>query len=273
MKSRIKLDGCCERAHLKIITFPGGEVNVSLMKGFRCSAATITVWLHDSEGVMALAQLKSILDDLRVSDVSLVMGYVPYARQDRICNKGESLSIKVFASIINNLEFSSVTILDPHSDVTPALIDNVKVIDKSSILSAGCVDLSYIDCFVAPDFGASKEIQKLCIEFNKEFIQGVKVRDTKTGQLSGFDYYGDIKGKKLLIVDDLCDGGGTFIGLAKKLQDGAPDSIDLYVTHGMFTKGMDEIRPFFGEIYTTNTFISDIYKNQSISCIYKIGDK
>lgn len=269
MKSTLELrnNGRSTPMNINVITFPGGEINVSVPVMLLESSVTITVWLKDSDGVMALAQLKSILDGHCVKDITLAMGYVPYARQDRICNKGESLSIKVFTGIINSLNFSKVIILDPHSDVTTALLDRVSVIDKADIFEFMPNDF---DCFVAPDAGATKEVQKLAASHGVEFIQGVKKRDTETGELSGFDYHGLIAGKNLLIVDDLCDGGGTFLGLAEKLSYGKPASISLYVSHGMFTKGVELVKQHFKTIYTTNSFIKDINSNSLINCIYEI---
>lgn len=269
MKSNLELrnTGRSTPMNINVITFPGGEINVSVPVMLLESSVTITVWLRDSDGVMALAQLKSILDDHGVKDVTLFMGYVPYARQDRICNKGESLSIKVFTGIVNSLSFSKVIILDPHSDVTTALLDRIRVIDKAEIFE---FMPDTFDCFVAPDAGASKDVQKLAAMKGVDFIQGTKVRDTKTGELKCFSYYGDVKGKNLLIVDDLCDGGGTFVGLAANLWLGNPASISLYVTHGMFTKGVELVKQHFKTIYTTNSFISDIGTNPSVNCIYEI---
>ena len=258
---------------INCITFPGGEINVSVdikeLIKFVGSTITITAWLKDSDGLIALAQLKSIFDDYGVREINLVMGYFPYARQDRICNVGESLAIKVFANIINSLNFSNVTIFDPHSDVTPALIDRVRVIGKLNIIRS--IENNF-DCFVAPDAGATKEVQKLASYFEVEFIQGMKERNTKTGEISDFKYYGDVEGKKLLIVDDICDGGGTFIGLAESLKKGNPKGISLYITHGIFTKGFIVLAQHFDKIYTTNSFhealcLSD---NEKLECIYKI---
>lgn len=257
---------------IEVMKFPGGEVNVSVPAMILGPSVTITVWLKDSDGVMALAQLKSILDGRGIEDIALAMGYVPYARQDRICNEGESLAIKIFADMINLMDFKTVAIFDPHSDVTPALFNRCYVVNKERILDGIAMDTSVFDCFVAPDAGASKEVQALAIKHGVEFIQGYKTRDTKTGKLSGFGYYGDVNGKELLIVDDICDGGGTFLGLAKELYLGTPKSISLYITHGMFTNGYLDLVSTFKTIYTTNSYQRDIKDtpHSDIECIYEI---
>jgi ribose-phosphate pyrophosphokinase len=91
--------------------------------------------------------------------------------------------------------------------------------------------------------------------YRENIIQGNKKRDPETGGLSGFDYEGDVKGKNLLIVDDIADGSGTFIGLAQKLLEGGAKEVRLYVTHGIFSKGVDFLlNNGISHIYTTDTY-------------------
>lgn len=244
--------------------FSGGEINLRLKNNaLKVNYIRVEASIADSDGVMALAMTKNALEELypRVP-VELKLGYVPYARQDRVCNAGEALSIKVFCDMINNMDFSKVTILDPHSDVTPALLDRCKIVTVEQILA------KYLELdnalhllpgaltLVAPDAGATKKVDKVATCFGGlEVIQGLKKRDTATGKLSGFDYMGDVKGKKLLIVDDLGDGMGTFIGLAKKLREGGAVSIALYISHGIFSKGIEVVLDNgIDEVYTTNSF-------------------
>lgn len=244
--------------------FSGGEVNLRLKNNTHgVNYIRVEANIADSDGVMALAMTKNALEELypRIP-VELKLGYVPYARQDRVCNEGEALSIKVFCDMINNMNFSEVTILDPHSDVTPALLDRCKIVTVEQILA------KYLELdnalhllpgaltLVAPDAGATKKVDKVATCFGGlEVIQGLKKRDTATGKLSGFDYMGDVKGKKLLIVDDCCDGGFTFVGLAEKLREGGAASIALYVSHGIFSRGIENLLDNgIDEVYTTNSF-------------------
>ncbi len=215
--------------------------------------------ISDAEGIMALALVNDAIRRLSPTSVSLSLGYVPYARQDRVCNPGEALSIKVFCDMINFMNFDKVFILDPHSDVTPALLNNCIIREPATILSSSTLIRDLMDgkvTLVAPDAGATKKVEKVAQHFGGlEVIQGFKKRDLATGALSGFGYIGDVVGKDLLIVDDICDGGGTFLGLATKLYDGGAKSIELYVSHGIFSKGIDcLLDTCFERIYTTNSF-------------------
>ena len=246
-------------------TFNDGSVSVCIpdMQYPPCSSSIVLeAQLQTSIDVISLLMtVDACRNKFRnLESISLVAYYMPYSRQDRICNKGEALSCKVFADLINGCGFKSVTMADPHSDVMPSLINNCQIIDVSSIISAD-KDLSLMlmkkQCMlVAPDMGARKKVEGVAKRFgHSEIIQGSKRRDLKTGVLTNFEYYGDVEGKNLLIVDDICDGGGTFVGLAKKLMDGGANKIDLYVTHGFFSRGFNAVcdGENISEVYTTNS--------------------
>lgn len=259
--------------------FPGGEVHVTLpeLAYWDVEAVNVEVKLRCSDGVMALAMVKEALDYECVrKDMhkNLTMGYIPYARQDRRCNERESLSIKVFAGMINAMKFDSVMVVDPHSDVAPALLDNVvRITDQTDLL--GRFKQHHGDLYqklhdeeltlVAPDVGASKKIESVAKHFNHEsFIQGHKRRDLKTGHLSGFGYTGVVRGRDLLIVDDICDGGGTFIGLAHELLEGGANTVSLYVTHGIFSAGKGPhhlLDNGIHKIYTTDSYYDGLNSN------------
>lgn len=204
----------------------------------------------------------------KLDTIRLVIPYFPYARQDRVCVLGEALSVKVLADLINTLNVDSVIIFDPHSDVTPALINNVCVIHQDYIFSSIVstvkpfgLDLSLnVPNFsvVSPDGGALKKIDKIGI---KDTINLSKVRDVNTGAISGTAISsGNPKGKTCVIVDDICDGGRTFIEAAKVLRAAGAEKVYLYVTHGIFSKGFgskedsDTLRGTLDGIITTNSF-------------------
>ena len=86
-------------------------------------------------------------------------------------------------------------------------------------------------------------------------IECSKSRDVKTGKLKGFKVYADdLQGKDCLIVDDICDGGGTFMGLAEELKNKNAGNLYLAVSHGIFSKGFDHLAEHFTKIFTTDSF-------------------
>lgn len=247
---------------IEINKFPCGDLNVRLPEEIsEARSLVLDVKLRNSDDILQLLMVVDAINNIKKTDINLLMMYVPYSRQDRVCNAGEAFSSRVFLQLIDNLGFKSITILDPHSDVIGAVLNTpVHFIETQHVVQA-CFSLTKQilgKCFtlVAPDMGATKKMEKFCLNFkHNSFIQGTKNRDLKTGRLNGFGYYGDARGQDLLIIDDICDGGGTFIGLTKELLKGGANSVSLYVNHGIFSKGIDIlIDNGIKEIWTTNSY-------------------
>jgi ribose-phosphate pyrophosphokinase len=258
--------------------FNGGEINLRLpavlidnpdnVSGCQ-STNSVTVYarLQSSDDIIALCMLTDALKrEHPIANYSLAMFYTPYARQDRVCNEGEALSIKVFANIINSLNFAEVQLLDTHSDVAGAVIKNVTTIHNQAYaiaLHEGLSSKLYHEevVLISPDAGAMKKTEAVSKAFGGvPMVQGYKRRDLLTGELSGFgvnDPDNMLEGANCLIVDDIGDGCGTFIGLAKELKKAGAASIELYVTHGIFSKGIDYVLDNgIDRVYTTNSFLS-----------------
>ena len=226
-------------------SFPAGEEFVRLLNADKFTAldkVLITSSPTSSSDIMQLAMLTNcVKNSISYKSMELLMPYFPYARQDRVMVKGESLSVKVMANLINTQKYDKVHILDPHSDVTTALIDNVHVIDKTPFIKSVWDSINGDKCIVSPDAGALKKVVELGMALNisnENIIYGSKYRNLKDGSLSGFDFSGNVKGKVCVIVDDIVDGGGTFIGLADKLKKGGCTKVHLICSHGILSKGI-----------------------------------
>lgn len=238
--------------------FPGGEVHVRCAQlPERVRAVRIDADLRSSDDIMAL---HLVADALRRqmptrAPLELRMPYVPYARQDRVCNPGEALSAKVFCTLINALKFDSVTVLDPHSEVVGALIDRVQIIAPSAPASNLREHREFAGRFgiVVPDAGARKRaigVAKALAATDIVFAD--KQRDLATGKIMAMTVTGEVPDMPLLVVDDICDGGATFVELARLLRTRTRAPLYLYVSHGLFTKGLDELLDAFDRIYTPN---------------------
>ena len=190
-----------------------------------------------------------------VKELELLLPYFPGARQDRVMVSGEPLTVKVYADLINAQGFQKVSVYDPHSEVTSALLNQVAVISNHEFVKK-CIGDKKDYLLISPDGGALKKIYKV-----SQFLGGVpviecsKIRDVKNGQLTGFTVYSDdLKNKPNFIVDDICDGGGTFLGLAEKLKEKNAGPIYLIVSHGIFSKGFSELEKQFAGIFSTDAF-------------------
>lgn len=225
-------------------------------------------WLDLELIVCAVASLR----ELGAEEIHLYIPYVMGARSDRKFEEGGNNYVKsVIAPIINSLNFKSVTCIDPHSDVLEACINNFKKISNYKLI----VNFALKELFgqgkdklynpkkfilTSPDAGASKKIYKLAeqIGYEGDIITCSKDRDTE-GKLTKcvvpVKDTGPLCMKDYIIIDDICDGGSTFINIAKELKKLYNcNKIYLIVTHGIFSKGFGELQQYFDGIYTTNSY-------------------
>ena len=254
--------------------FPGGEVQTSIdLPTDDISFLVINADLRSSNDVMALLLLTDALRrQVGQVPIGLNLPYVPYARQDRVCNPGEALAAKVFCNLINAQGYASVTILDPHSDVVPALLDRVHVIDVSVPLSRiiGLNEFRQGVTFIAPDAGARKRVLAAAKKLGIADVRFAdKTRCTQTGKIIGMSISQDIPEQPLLIVDDICDGGRTFMELAAHLRRITDQPLYLYVTHGIFSKGVEILLTEYERLFTTNDWSQS--NNPAVTLI-KLGE-
>lgn len=259
-----------EEIEFQSFLFSGGEPHIKIKADFDLSkAVTVTHRLNSFYDVGLLCLAADALRRVGAKLGELYIPYFPAARQDRVMVKGEPLSVKVYADIINALGFEKVIVLDAHSEVTPALLNNCEAVPNHKFIAQVVAKIGSLEnlILISPDGGALKKIYKVA-----EFLGGAQVvecsksRDVKTGALTGFKVYADdLGGKICLIVDDICDAGGTFMGLAGELKNKNAGALYLAVTHGIFSKGFDDLAKVFAGVFATNSV-----KNMSHDCLTQI---
>ena len=262
MKSKIYLNGSL----IEVSTFKGGEVQINLEQDLHINSGCHSVEAHlkCSNGIIALCQLMDVLNSCRFNIIDLQLPYVPYARYDRRMKKVDSQSLKVFANILNSLNFNKVTIDDPHSNVVENLIDRSVIIPQHKIVQLFDIDIKKYTHIVSPDQGASKKIKALSDMYNIPIIHCDKARDSSDMIASVLIHDEVPKDAVLLIVDDICDGGRTFIEVSKALKAKGALSVDLFVTHGIFSYGADVILDYIDNIHCKYSWIKSENINYSI---------
>jgi len=234
---------------VKYFKFPGGELQPNIQLKEQAKVVWVEASIRDSDGLIMLALIKDILEKQNVEEIKLNLHYMPYARQDRVCNDGEAFGLKVIANLINSLNFDEVMVDDPHSDVTPALLENVVVQRQVDCFAATKftdnvyeVEFFKDHLLISPDAGANKKTLAIAKHLGHDnFIRADKIRNVSTGVIEHTAVYGNVVDRDCLIVDDICDGGATFIALAKQLKFQDAKSVSLYVTHGIFSKGKQHL--------------------------------
>ncbi|MBS1636681.1 MAG: ribose-phosphate pyrophosphokinase [Bacteroidetes bacterium] len=244
--------------------FAGGECHVKFLKEFNdTDKVRINTRLNSSDDIMNLCLAVDALRNMYVGYIEVFIPYIPYARQDRIMVVGEPLSVKVFAGIINSLNLNRVIVFDAHSDVSVALINNCTNITNHAMVRHFLDVLNLRDfVLVSPDLGAYKKVDKLAskLDYKGRIATGIKVRDLSTGQIIKSDVNtDDLKGKACVVVDDICDGGRTFIELGTALK--AKDAGELYfiASHGIFShNALDRLKEAGYKSVCSSNSISNI---------------
>lgn len=248
--------------------FPAGEIGVQLLEieGVDFNSCSI-MWKYtgDNDDLMRVLQLHNAIFFVNPSNkVSLVIPYLPYSRQDRVCHPGESNALDVFMQSIYQT-FNDVYTFDVHNE--QAFLSNNFYNNLHNIGQEVCAsNLPKYDYFIAPDDGAAKKIYK---HRQVNYAENpTKVITMKKTRVDGKVIYerlprGTIPaGSKVCVVDDLCDGGATFLSVLNAinfLDYAYLNCADLYVTHGIFTnkESFDKMSFLYDTIYTCNMMNTD----------------
>jgi len=252
----------------KVSKFPDGQQSVSIETD---SLVVNEMYLTDDHVVIesrfnSFRDLELIISanqairEMGILNVDLVVPYFLGARSDRKFTEGTSNYLKtVVCPIINSQNFNQVVVLDPHSDVLEACLNNFIKIDNVQVVAFALEKIGKENVvLVSPDAGALKKVYHVAESLELEdIVIASKHRDVKTGKIThtevpGLEKYGE--NHKFVIVDDICDGGRTFTELAKAIRKhNALSEIYLIVTHGIFSAGMAPLNEAFTGIFTTNS--------------------
>lgn len=273
-----------ERSDIKyeVHKFPDGQQNISLdskplefasysLLSNHANSVEIVSRLNNFRDLELIVCAVASLREARVKEIYLYVPYILGSRSDRKFSEGGNNYLKdVICPILNSLELESITTLDPHSDCLEMGLKRYKKQDNEALLQF-FIDgqhnrFSATTVLISPDAGASKKIFKIAekINYKGEIITCSKDRDEK-GKLAKCivpEIRTGLLDKEFVIIDDICDGGRTFINIAEIISKriktfGIKPKIHLIVTHGIFSKGFSELSQYFDSIHCTNSY-SDI---------------
>lgn len=240
----------------RIDRYPDGQVQLVLDKFDNKCELDILVRLRNSDDIFILMQLSDIVNR-RGLDCSLSIPYLLTARTDRWLNTETAYSLRIICDIINSFKsHSAVRILDPHSEVASKLID--PCVTEINMYSNYDMFKDYNTIIVAPDAGAYDRLLGV-YELNRTpIVKCNKVRD-ENGKVAGVEVDEDFKkfikpSSNLIVVDDICDGGGTFLALASALKSFEFTKLNLMVTHSIQLSGLEKVAKEYDTVYTTNSF-------------------
>ncbi len=247
---------------LQPLVFPDGAVHIKgadSTQRFEYQIANVTGLSHDE--LFTLAMWSEACRE-REEPMVLILPFLPGARMDRGVPEGTLVYAEFIATMVRPDQLITI---DPHSKqwiyrynwfaARPATVFPVERIIRHELQDPERNQAQTYQGIIAPDKGAHDRAAAAAkVMGNLPVYTAGKTRDFETGKLTGFHMEDELPAEgRFLIVDDICDGGGTFNGLAEAIGIGK-DRLGLWVTHGIFSKGLRELRKNFGAIHTTNSF-------------------
>lgn len=248
--------------------YPAGETQVRIIPSEveavrNAEEIRVSARLRTPSAIIKLALLTNAIRGLNDTAFRrLILPYLPYGRADRRFRDGDCFGLQTFAQIINGLMYDHVLTLDAHSEIANRCIAKLTDVSPIEIIelairrikAKGVLTILYPDEGAVNRYNLPAEVPGSDGEVKLQVLHCAKKRDPQTGKLSGFKVprMSEFASQDVLIVDDICDGGGTFIGIADTLG-GYDLKLRLYVTHGIFSNGLIELKKRFAGIYTSDS--------------------
>lgn len=245
-------------------SFSAGELKIQLTP-FNEGVPVIIKWKYESD--RELFTIACIRDFYKKNSCTLIVDYFPHARMDRVKNPEDVFTLKVFCKMLNDMNFDKVICLDVHSNVTPALVNNLQVDSPKAhienvLTTIGTENLTLF----FPDEGAQKRYGGMFKDIPQAF--GIKKRNWETQKIENYMVVGaeNITRKRVLIIDDICSYGNTFVKAAESLKKIGAEEIYLYVSHceDAVSKGNVFTSGYFNGIFTTNSLVRSAFTEEKL---------
>lgn len=242
-----------------IINFSDGEKHIKFITEInRKDSVKVICRITSMDELFILMQVGDILNRMEV-EWALVITYLMGMRMDRVMSFNEAFSLKIVAKTINDMHPDAVFVVEPHSDRTLKLINNSTPL-MNRFAEAAMTDPEHNYMIVFPDAGAKARYGE-ALENKVPMMTCHKKRDPATGKLSGFgidnpevlNEYPECNA--FFVIDDLCDGGGTFCGIADQLKELRPDfHRTLAITHAVAARGIYKVMDYYNDLFITNSY-------------------
>lgn len=259
--------------------FPNGEtrINEESIREIVIDENLIKFKYGDDSDLIKLLFLKEYINEHFEVKNHLQIYYMPYSRMDRV--EGDSaFTLKYVSNFINGLNFDSVEVIEPHSNVTPALLNKVNSnYINNDLINKVIKEINFnedVDSIMFPDNGASQRYKNMKF---KNVLIGNKTRNFQTGEITGLELIGSKhpEGKKVLICDDLSSYGGTFVKSSIELKKEGFEEVYLLVAHAENSIFKGELFDHIDKLFTTDSILTEQgnwenqkFKNQLV--IYKL---
>ena len=221
-------------------TFPDGEIGIQILENVRGKDVFVvqTGARKPNHYLMELLIMVDALKRASAKSISAVIPYFPYGRQDRKDKPRAPITAKLVANILETAGVTRVLTMDLHTEqiqgffdipvdhlyARPLFIKAFQHLEKKELI------------VVSPDMGSNKMARKFAEDLNVD-LAIVDKRRISSNRVEANALIGDVEGKNVILVDDLCTTGGTLKSAAFACREKGAKSICAAVTHGLFVEG------------------------------------
>jgi ribose-phosphate pyrophosphokinase len=247
-----------ERGVATQFQYPGGELHLKNIKDIQAKAWIADVRFGGLDDLGYAAMLANIAHNKYQVPFVLWLPYIPGARSDHV-GAPDPIGVEVYAGFVKAMNPQQVIAIDPHSEVAERYYPNLTTLSPTPLVRSALGAAQHLYHYViAPDKGATERAQQVADDLDLSVIQVHKEREYSTGKIlsievpDNIDPDGHGPQANYLVVDDICDGGGTFMGLAEAM-DLPREQLGLWVTHGIFSGNAPQLQERYGNIYATDS--------------------
>jgi ribose-phosphate pyrophosphokinase len=248
-----------ELNEIHVKEFRDKEIKVKIKENVRRKNC---FFIHDSalapaDWFLQLAFANEAMKNSSANEVVDVLPYMKFSRQDRKDESRVSVNARVLSDMLS-LYTNRVITIDTHSAQLPSFykipFDNLyssRLLHE--YLAKNHADLLTNTIVMSPDAGGTSRAKGFASRLGVEdIVIGYKLRK-KEGEIHEFKVVGEVAGQDVLIIDDMIDSGGTLIEAAKGVRAMGAKKVYVYCTHGLFSKGKDELGKYIDKIFVTNS--------------------
>ena len=219
--------------------FADGEIYIEINENIRGNSVFV-IQSTSNPANDNLMELLLCIDALRRSsakNITAVIPYYGYARQDRKVVPRTSISAKVVANLITNAGASRVVTVDLHAGQIQGFfdmpVDNLFTTPLFARYIKKKLKNKKLIC-VSPDVGGVQRTRGLATKIKAD-LAIIDKRRPKPGKSQVMNIIGDVKGKTCIIVDDIIDSGGTIVNAVDALKKSGATEVYVFITHAVLS--------------------------------------
>ncbi|MEJ7914490.1 MAG: ribose-phosphate pyrophosphokinase [Chitinophagaceae bacterium] len=227
----------CEQGKISIQRFSDGEIQPTFLESIRGDEVFLIQSTHSpSDNLMELLLMIDAARRASAAKIVAVLPYYGYARQDRKDKPRVAIGSKLVANMLVAAGADRIITMDLHAPQIQGYFDiPVDHLDSSAVFIPYITGLKLENLtFAAPDVGATNRIREIASYFEAEMVICDKHRK-RANEISSMVVIGDVTGKDIVIIDDICDTAGTLAKAGSLLKEKGARSVRALITHAVLS--------------------------------------